>query len=109
MHNVHRRPGEEETYMPTAGPYGAGDNYTLISLLHNLSGTGYAMLLTGGTHEGMDAAMEVVLDQRQFSNLLKGCGVALGSPFQVLLKLKMLAGAPLSVTPVACHRLSVKA
>ena len=106
VHNTHRRPGEDETYMPTAGPYGAGDNYTLISFLHNLSGTGYAMLLTGGTHEGMDAAMEVVLDQEHLGNILKGCGVPLGAPFQILLKLKMIAGAPLSVKTVVCHGLT---
>ena len=105
VRNVHRRPGEAEVYIPTTGPYGTGDNYTLITFLHNLTGNGYALLLTGATHEGMDAAMTVALDQKQLTHILATCD-AQTSPFQVLLKFRMMAGSPLKVETVACHTLT---
>ena len=105
VRNIHRRPGEAEVYIPTTGPYGTGDNYTLITFLHNLTGNGYALLLTGATHEGMDAAMTVALDQKQLTHILATCD-AQTSPFQVLLKFRMMAGSPLKVETVACHTLT---
>lgn len=105
VHNMHPRQGEAEVYLPTAGPYGTGDNYTLISFLPNLIGTGHALLLTGATHEGMDAAMMVALDQKVLSRILDACD-ARESHFQVLLRLRMMAGSPLTVETVACHKLS---
>ena len=105
VHNVHPRPGELPVYVPTAGPYGTGDNYTLVSFLRSLNGTGYALLLAGGTHEGMDAATAVALDPQQLDPILRDCGVRSGEPFQILLKLRMMAGSSLQVSPVACHKL----
>ena len=105
VHNVRPRLGELPLYVPTAGPYGTGDNYTLISFLRSLNGTGYALLLAGGTHEGMDAAVAVVLDKQRLDPILRDCHVSGGEPFQILLKLRMMAGSSLQVSRVACHAL----
>ncbi len=107
VYNVHRRQGEADEYVPTAGPYGSGDNYTLVSFLRNLHGDGYALLLTGATHEGMDAAIDFMMNAGELARARRNCGiVAPDTPFQMLLKFRMMAGSPLKVTAIACHQLA---
>jgi hypothetical protein len=106
VHNTHPKPGEKVLYVPTAGPQGTGENYTVISFVHGLTGAGYAMLLAGATHEGTDAAVAVVTDPESFSRILRGCRLSSESAaFQVLLKLTMMVGSPLTVEVVSCHEL----
>ncbi len=106
VRNVEPAAGESALYMPTAGPYGTGDTYALISFVRNLSGNGYALLLAGCTHEGMDAAVAAVLNKREFDTVLTKCAVGDRDPFQVLLRLHMMAGSSLTAEPLACHRLT---
>ena len=105
VRNQHPHPGEPATYVPTAGPYGTGDNYALISFVHNLSGNGYALLLAGCTHEGMDAAMAALLDKAKFEQALRACGVSDREPFQMLMRIHMMAGSSLTAEQLTCHRL----
>ena len=107
VYNTRSRNGEAEEYIPTAGPYGSGDNYTLITFLHNLHGKGYALLVSGATHEGMDAAMDFTMDANYFARARQECGIySPETPFQMLLKFKMMAGSPLRITSITCHRLA---
>jgi hypothetical protein len=104
VRNIHPRPGEENAYIPTAGPQGTGENYALISFVRGLNGAGYAMLLAGATHEGTDAAVAVVTDQDRFGRIVHDCKLTSeSSSFQVLLKLKMMVGSPLTTEVVTCH------
>jgi hypothetical protein len=104
VRNVHPRSGEENVYIPTAGPQGTGENYALISFVRGLNGAGYAMLLAGATHEGTDAAVAVVTDQDRLGRIVHDCKLTSeSSSFQVLLKLKMMVGSPLTTEVVTCH------
>jgi len=105
VRNHHPKPGESETYLPTAGPHGTGENYAVISFLHNLNNTGYVMLIAGATHEGTDAAIAIATDANRLGMLLAACGVPPLKPHQVLLRLGMMAGSPLETKAVACHAL----
>lgn len=108
VYNLHQRPGEAAEYVPTAVPYGSGDNYTLISFLHNLNGDVYARLLTGATHEGMDAAIGFMLDAEQLGRARRYCITRDDTPLQVLLKFRMMVGSSLKVTAMACQQLPAK-
>ncbi|MCU1324263.1 MAG: hypothetical protein JWM43_3912 [Acidobacteriaceae bacterium] len=104
VHNTHPKPGEAEFYTPTAGPQGTGENYTVISFVPGLNGVGFAMLLTGATHEGTDAAVAVVTDQDRLKKIIGDCQrKSESAPFQILLKLKMMVGSPLTTEVIACH------
>lgn len=106
VHNQHPHPGELSTYVPSAGPYGTGDNYALISFVRNLNGNGFALLLAGCTHEGMDASMAATMNKVEFEKTLKDCGIAEEEPFQVLLHIHMMAGSTLTSERISCHRLT---
>jgi hypothetical protein len=106
VHNARSDPGETEWYVPTAGPQGTGESYTLITFVPNLSGNGYALLLAGATHEGTDEAVAIVTEEQRFENLLRQCRLpSTGSAFQMLLRFNMMAGSPLTSQVVTCHTL----
>ena len=105
VRNQHPRKDELATYVPTAGPYDTGDNYALITLIRNLHGNGYVLLLAGCTHEGMDAAMAVLLNHPEFSRMLRACHLSEESPFQVLMRVHMMAGSSLTAERLACRQL----
>jgi hypothetical protein len=108
VRNPHPRPGEATVYMPTAGPQGTGENYSVISFVSGLGGAGHAMLLAGATHEGTDAAVALVTDRDRFAKTIADCRLpSASSNFQVLLKLRMMVGSPLTTEVVTCHALPV--
>jgi hypothetical protein len=81
------------------------DNYALITLVRNLHGSGYTLLLAGCTHEGMDAVMAVLLNQADLAKMLRACDLSDKSPFQLLVRLHMMAGSSLTAEREACRRL----
>ena len=105
VQNARPRAGESKIYLPTAGPHGTGENYALISFLHNLNSTGYVMMIAGATHEGTDVAVSIATDPARLSKLMAGCGGNVTEPYQILIKLSMMAGSPLVAHMVACHEL----
>lgn len=106
--NVHPRPNEASTYLPTAPGWATGRSFATVALVKNRDQIGDVLLIAGETGEGTDAAGRLLADETRLNATLKSCGVSgFGSVqhWQLLLQLNAMAGAPSNVDVVACHLL----
>jgi hypothetical protein len=109
IRNLHPRPGELPSYVPTAKGLGTGRSYATISFVHNPSHTGYVLLLAGADAEGTEASGSLATNLPQLDVALKKCGITssgMPHPFQMLLQLNTMAGSPTSAEVIACHILA---
>jgi hypothetical protein len=106
IRNLHPRPGELSSYVPTAKGFGTGRSYATISFVRNPNHTGYVLLLAGADAEGTEASGSLATNLPQLEDALKKCGIASSvSPkyFQMLLQLNTMAGSPTRAEVIACH------
>jgi hypothetical protein len=106
IHNVHPRPNEQPTYVPSARGWATGDSFAIIALVRNPDQDGQVLLLAGAAAEGTAAAGKLVTDLPHFSLMLKKCGIDPSGPlqhFELLLHLNTMAGSPNNIEVVACH------
>jgi len=103
--NVHPRPGEENTYLSTAG-LPIREDYAVVGLVPGLTSAQHALVLAGLTTLGTQAAAEFVCRTKRLEELL----TALGSPakgpfppFEALLRVKVSGGVPVQSDLVAVH------
>jgi hypothetical protein len=109
IQNLHPKAGEPMEYIPTAKGFGTGQSFATISLIRNPNHHGYILLLAGASAEGTKAAGKLVTDMQAFSPILKHCSITASDhvqPFQVLLRLNMMAESPGHFDVAACHVLS---
>jgi hypothetical protein len=109
IQNLHPKAGEPTEYIPTAKGFGTGQSFATISLIRNPNHHGYILLLAGASAEGTKAAGKLVTDIQAFSPILKRCSMTASDhvqPFQVLLRLDMMAESPGHFDVAACHVLS---
>ena len=109
IRNVHPRPGESSSYVPTAKGWATGQSFATISFVQNPGKDGHALILAGANGEGTAAAGELVTNGPRLSAALQGCGIESAHPirhFQLLLRLNTMAGSPSNVDVLACHILS---
>jgi hypothetical protein len=109
IQNLHPKTGEPTQYIPTAKGFGTGQSFATISLIRNPNHHGYILLLAGASAEGTKAAGKLVTDIQALSPVLKRCSVTPSDhvqPFQVLLRLNMMANSPGNFDVAACHVLS---
>ena len=109
IRNLHPRPGELSSYVPTAKGFGTGRSYATISFVHNPNHAGYVLLLAGADAEGTEASGNLVTDLPQLDTVLKKCGITSSKtpqPFQIVLQLNTMAGSPTRAEVVACHILA---
>jgi hypothetical protein len=99
--------GESEVYTTTRSSDGRYETYAVISLLPNLNQTGAVLLLEGIMMEGTEAAGEFAMS-REFARMLSDKFGATSAtklpPFEVLLKIQAVSGAPNKVEVVAWRR-----
>ena len=106
IRNVHPRPGESSSYVPTAKGWATGQSFATISFLQNPGKDGQVLILAGANGEGTAAAGELVTNGPRLSSALQGCGIKSAHPirhFQLLLRLNTMAGSPSNVDVLACH------
>jgi hypothetical protein len=106
IRNVHPRPGESSSYVPTAKGWATGQSFATISFLQNPGKDGQVLILSGANGEGTAAAGELVTNGPRLSSALQGCGIESAHPirhFQLLLRLNTMAGSPSNVDVLACH------
>jgi hypothetical protein len=101
------RAGELKEYVPTARGFGTGESYATVSLLRNPNQTGHVLLLAGNSAEATQAAGDFI-NESDFADALRRCGIPDTSPsarYQVLLKVKTIAGSATRTSVLACHNL----
>jgi hypothetical protein len=95
--NKSPRPGEAPVYMPRAGSMETGESYAIVAFLSNPNQSGYILLIAGTTSEGTLIAGQFVTNLDNLSKVLAKAGVdprGPARPFQALLRLTAMAGAP---------------
>jgi hypothetical protein len=73
--NLSPRPGESPTYIGTAHTPQPGVAYAIISLVPNLSGEGFVLIIAGTNMEGTEAAGELVTDLPRLASALRSRGI----------------------------------
>jgi len=106
--NMHPHAGEPGTYVPTAKGFATGDSFATISFLQNPNHAGQILMLAGANAEGTKAAGELITDLKSLSSALGHCGIHSPDPvqhFQILLRLRTMAGSPTNFDVESCHLL----
>ncbi len=106
IRNVHPRPGESSSYVPTAKGWATGQSFATISFVQNPGKDGQVLILAGANAEGTEAAGELVTNMPRLSAALQHCGITSSNPvrhFQLLLRLNTMAGSASNVDVLACH------
>lgn len=100
--------GELARYVPTAGGWDTGDAYAIIALVRNPNQAGKVLLVAGTNAEGTEAAGQLVTNTAELARTLRAHGIDPGGPachFEILLRVRTMAGSPNTLDVVACHRL----
>jgi hypothetical protein len=104
--NAHPWQNEPTTYVPTAPGGATGQSYAIVAFVQNPDSNGRVLLLAGVNGEGTTAAGQLVTDLPRLSQALRQCGLQgsrTGANFEMLLRLKTMAGSPSHVDVIACH------
>lgn len=108
IQNVRPQRNELPSYVPTALGWATGQSYAILALVQNPDQNGHVLLVAGANAEGTEAAGRVATDERRLSTILQQCGISPTGPlqkFELLLRLKTMAGSPSNFEVVACHLL----
>jgi len=108
VQNIHPRPNEQATYVPTAMGWATGDTFAIVAFLPNPDQAGHVLLIAGANGEGTEAAGRLVVDAQRMKPILQSCGLKNGGAaqhFELLLHLNTMAGSPSHVDALACHAL----
>lgn len=106
IHNMHPRPQEESSYVPTALGWATGKSFAIIAFIQNPDENGNVLLLAGADGEGTWAAGNLATEPSRLSPILQRCGIDPSGHlqhFELLLQLNTMAGSPNGVSVVACH------
>jgi hypothetical protein len=104
IRNVHPRPDEQSTYIPTTGT--TGESFAIIAFVQNPDQDGQVLVLAGATGEGTQIAGRLVTDPPRLSMALQKCGTPPSGPlkhFELLLRLNVMAGSSRGFDVMACH------
>lgn len=108
IRDVRPRPGEQITYIPTARGFATGESFAILALAHNPNQSRKVLLLAGANGEGTEAAGHIVSDREHLLAALEFCGMSprtRAQDFELLLRLRTMAGSPSTVEMAACHLL----
>jgi len=106
--NVHPKPEEQKTYVPTAPGWATGQSFAIVAFLQNPDSSGRVLLLAGANGEGTEAAGKLVTEPSRLSHALDQCGLGHARTpvnFELLLRLNTMAGSSSHVDVIACHLL----
>lgn len=105
IRNKRPKPGEPKEYIPTARGWETGQAYAMVTFAGNPNQNGHVLLISGTNAEGTEAAGKVATNTELLSRAIRGCGVAPGQHFQVLLNVRTIAGSSNTFDQIACHPL----
>lgn len=108
IEDVHPAAGEQTSYAPTARGGATGESYALVAFIANPDQYGQVLLLAGADREGTQAAGKLVTDLPRLSSALQKCGTPASGGlkhFEILMRVKTMAGYPDQFEVVACHLL----
>lgn len=107
IQNARPHPGEPGEYLPTAKGFATGQSFATVSFIRNPNHAGNILIVAGADAEGTRAAGEFITTPASLSATLQHCGVRPASPggghFQVLLRVRTMAGSPTAFDVAACH------
>ena len=106
IRNVHPRPQEQLTFVPTARGGATGQSFAVIAFVGNPDQYGQVLLLAGLNSEGTQAAGRLVSDLPRLSAALQNCGISPSGPlkhFEMILRVNTMAGSPSQFDVLACH------
>ena len=106
IRNVHPRANEQPLYIPTAKGGATGQSFAVVALVGNPDQYGQVLLLAGLNGEGTQAAGKLATDVSRLSAALQNCGISPTGPlkhFEMLLRVKTMAGYPSQFDVMACH------
>lgn len=109
IRNIHPKPRESTSYIPTALGGATGESYAIIALVRNPDQAGQVLLIAGANAEGTESAGKLITEKSRFAAVMRNCGVPLTGPlrhFEILLKVNTMAGSPDKTYVEACHVLS---
>ena len=112
IRNKRVQAGELARYLPTAGGWDTGDAFAIIAFVPNPQQAGKVLLVAGTNAEGTEAAGQFVANLAELARTLRVHDIDPGGPacfFEILLRVRTMAGSPSTVEVVACHRLPAKA
>lgn len=98
--------GDSKKFVPTASSFDTGNAYATITFLQNPGQSGYVLLVAGTSGEGTEVAGRFVTNPEAMAKELKKAGIdpkGPPRPFQVLLKLNVMAGAPSGYEVLTVH------
>jgi len=104
--NLRPHPGEESTYLSTAG-LPIREDYAVVGLVPGLTSSQHALVLAGLTTLGTQAAAEFVCRTKRLEELLGALGAPAKGPFppfEAVLRVKVSGGVPVHSDLVAVHR-----
>lgn len=106
IQNARPHPGELRQYVPTAKGFATGQSFATVSFIRNPNHVGNILILAGADAEGTRAAGEFITTPASLNSTLQRCGIrpAPSVPhFQVLLRVRTMAGSPTAFDVAACH------
>lgn len=105
IRNKKIRPGELPMYVPTAGGWDSGEAFAIVALVANPNQAGQVLLIAGTNAESTEAAGKFITTPAELSRL-RNAGRPIASSFEVLLRVRTMAGSSRTLDVVALHNLS---
>ncbi len=107
--NRRPREGESGLYDPSATWFKTGDAFAIISFLPNRERAGHVLIIAGSNAEATGGAARFITNPRLVAATLAQHGLVekgAARPFQALMHLKTMAGAPSTTEVIAVHPLA---
>ena len=107
--NVHRQPGEPESFLATPANQPTVEDYAVVALLPGLDPSRSILILAGNSTFGTQAAVEYVCREDSIKELLRRLNVSKAAdlkPFEALLRVKIAHGVPVVEDLVALRNRS---
>jgi hypothetical protein len=104
------RPGEQAVYSMTTRSGESGEAYAVVAFLPNVNRNGHVLMIAGTTSEGTQAGGEFIMDEARTARTLAALGLSPSGPpgyFEILLKVKAVAGSATESTVIAQRSLSL--
>ena len=105
IRNTRPAEGEPASYVPTAGGWKTGEGYGVVALVNNPNQTGRALILAGTTAESTEAVGAFATNPNAVREVLQQHRIGSGEPFEILLRVKTMAGSSTTFDVAACHKL----
>jgi hypothetical protein len=110
IEDAHPVQNEMKTYVPVAGTFESKPptwaTYAIVALVQNPHHRGHVLILAGVGAEGTAGAGALATNKVELANALHKCVPPAGgtlSDFELLLRVNVMNGSPLSTDVVACH------